>query len=88
MTSQDLHLEINEGGVGAYHSTNEANFCATKKFGIKISRTVAEATQFDNENSNKLWTDAIRKEMTHVILAFEEALCSIEEGLSGKGLPC
>ena len=29
----------------------------------------------------------IRKEMEDILSAFEEALCSIEEALSGKGLP-
>ena len=52
-----------------------------------MPRTVAEATRFDNENSNTLWTGAIRKEMEHVHPAFKESSCSIEEALSGKGLP-
>ena len=34
-----------------------------------------------------LWTDVIRKGMVNGIPEFEEALCSIEEALSGKGLP-
>ena len=48
-----------------------------------MPRTVAEATRFDNENSNTLWTGAIRKEMEHVHPAFKESSCSIEEALSG-----
>ena len=62
-------------------------FRTTEKFGLKIPRTVAEAMHFGNENSNTLWTDAIQKVMEHVIPTFEEALCSIEEALSGKGSP-
>jgi hypothetical protein len=32
--------------------------------GVKVPRTVKEALQFDKENGNTLWTDAIKKEMT------------------------
>ena len=31
----------------------------THKFGIKIPKTVQEALQFDEENSNYLWWEAI-----------------------------
>ena len=43
----------------------------THKFGIKIPKTVAEAKQFDEENGNTLWWDAIFKEMQNVRPAFE-----------------
>jgi hypothetical protein len=43
----------------------------THKFGIKIPKTVAEARQFDAENGNTLWWDAILKEMKNVRPAFE-----------------
>ena len=46
-------------------------FRTTEKFEIKVPRTVAEATCFINENSNTLWTDTIRKEMTHVLPVFK-----------------
>ena len=43
----------------------------THKFGIKIPKTVAEAKQFDQENGNNLWWEAICKEMRNVRPAFE-----------------
>ena len=43
----------------------------THKFGIKIPKTIAEARQFDLENGNTLWWDAILKEMKNVRPAFE-----------------
>ena len=36
-------------------------------FGIKISRNVQEAYEFDRENGNTLWNDAIQKEMNSLI---------------------
>ena len=43
----------------------------THKYGIKIPKNVCEARQFDLENSNTLWWDAICKEMRNVRPAFE-----------------
>ena len=44
----------------------------TYKFGIKVPKTIAEATrQFDGENGNTLWWDSILKEMKNVRPAFE-----------------
>ena len=43
----------------------------THKFGIKIPKSIAEARQFDLENGNTLWWDAILKEMKNVRPAFE-----------------
>jgi hypothetical protein len=43
----------------------------THKFGIKIPKTALEAMQFDLENGNTLWWDAICKEMRNVRPAFE-----------------
>jgi hypothetical protein len=43
----------------------------THKFGIKIPKTIAEAKQFDQENGNNLWWEAISKEMRNVRPAFE-----------------
>ena len=34
-----------------------------EKFGIRIPRNVREALQFDRENGNTKWADAIAKEM-------------------------
>ena len=43
----------------------------TRKFGIKIPKTVAEAKQFDQENGNTFWWDAVCEEMRNVRPAFE-----------------
>jgi len=44
----------------------------THKFGIKIPKTVQEALQFNKENGNHLWWEAICKEMKNVRPAFEK----------------
>ena len=41
------------------------------KFGIKVPGSVAEALQFDKENGDTLWSDAIAKETANVRIAFE-----------------
>ena len=41
------------------------------KFGIKVPKSVAEAKKFGDENGNRLWWDAICKEMRDVWIAFE-----------------
>ena len=51
----------------------------THKYGIKIPKTVQEAKQFDLENGNTLWWDAICKEMRNVRPAFEAWEKSEEE---------
>lgn len=38
----------------------------THKFGIRLPKTIKEALQLDQENSNTLWQDAIAKEMRNV----------------------
>ena len=43
----------------------------THKFGFKVPKTIKEAREFDNENGNSLWWDAILKEMENVRIAFE-----------------
>ena len=43
----------------------------THKFGIKIPKTCVEAKRLDADNGNTLWWDAIVKEMTNNIIAFE-----------------
>ena len=40
------------------------------KFGIRILQTVQEAIQFDRENGNTFWQDAIEEEMLNVEVAF------------------
>ena len=44
----------------------------THKFGIKVPKSVKEALEFDRENGNTLWWDAICQEMKNVRVAFEE----------------
>ena len=44
----------------------------THKFGIRLPKTVAEALQFDKENGNTYWWDAICLEMKNVRPAFEK----------------
>jgi hypothetical protein len=36
----------------------------THKYGIQVPKTVKEALQFDRENGNTYWADAIKKEMS------------------------
>ena len=36
----------------------------THKYGIQVPKTVKEALQFDRENDNTYWADAIKKEMS------------------------
>ena len=43
----------------------------THKFGIKVPKSVEQAVQFDKENGNTLWWDAICQEMKNVRIAFE-----------------
>ena len=43
----------------------------THKFGIRVPKTVAEAIRLDSTNNNKLWREAICKEMRNVRIAFE-----------------
>jgi hypothetical protein len=43
----------------------------THKFGIRLPKTVEEAIQIDRETNTTFWTDAIKKEMEKVGVAFE-----------------
>ena len=43
----------------------------TKKYGILVPTTVKEAFELDKQNGNSQWKDAIQKEMTNVMVAFE-----------------
>lgn len=46
--------------------------CQTNyKYGHKVPRSVKEALQFDKENEDHRWRDAIAKEMGNVIVAFK-----------------
>jgi hypothetical protein len=41
------------------------------KFGIKLPRSIKQALEFDKENGNTFWYDAIQKELKNVRVAFE-----------------
>jgi hypothetical protein len=41
-----------------------------EKFGIKVPNTLAEALQFDHENGDTQWHEAVRKEIDTVKVAF------------------
>jgi hypothetical protein len=43
----------------------------THKFGIRLPKTVEEAIQIDRETNTTFWTDAIKKEMEKIGVAFE-----------------
>ena len=42
----------------------------THKFGIRVLKTVEEALQIDRDNGNRMWEDALDKEMGNVRVAF------------------
>ncbi len=44
----------------------------THKYGVRIPKSIKEATEIDKENGNTLWRDAVRLEMKNVRVAFEE----------------
>ena len=44
---------------------------ATHKYGIRVPQSVKEALAIDKENGNTLWQDAIAKEMSNVMVAFD-----------------
>jgi len=43
----------------------------THKYGIEIPKSKAEAIQLDIKNGNKLWQDALEKEMSNISVAFD-----------------
>jgi hypothetical protein len=51
----------------------------TRKYGIEIPKSIAEARRLDEKNGNSLWWEAICQEMANVRVAFEE--------YDGEGLP-
>ena len=42
----------------------------THKYGIQVPKTVKEALQFDRENDNTYWADAIKKEMSKAQVSY------------------
>ena len=51
----------------------------THKYGVRVPRNVKEAFEIDAEDSNTLWTDAIRLEMKNSRIAFEEYDGQVED---------
>ena len=51
--------------------TNRAHRKGSMKYGILIPSNVREALQFDKDNGNTYWHDAIQKEMQNSKIAFE-----------------
>jgi hypothetical protein len=49
----------------------ERYWCTTHKFGIRLPKTVEEAIHIDRETNTTFWTDAIKKEMERVGIAFK-----------------
>ena len=41
------------------------------KYGVKIPRNIAEVYDFDTENGNSFWRDAIRKKMKGISPSFD-----------------
>ena len=58
----------------------------THKFGIEVPKDVERALKIDQETGTTFWREAIDKEMTKVMVAFEEWDGTIEEARSGKKL--
>ena len=46
-------------------------FRTNMKFGIEVPNTMERAIKLDEENGNTFWTEAIKKEMSTVMVAFE-----------------
>ena len=44
-----------------------------------MPKTIEQAYSLDRENGNTLWQDAIAKEMRHVLPAFKDAQCTLED---------
>ena len=44
----------------------------TRKYGIRIPKSIKEAYEIDRENNNSYWHDAIQQEMSKIINSVEE----------------
>ena len=44
----------------------------THKYGLHVPKTIHEAKEIDKENGNSLWMDAVKLEMSNVMITFEE----------------
>ena len=59
-------------GTSKYWRTQE-------KLGITVPCSIEQAYKLDEENKNTLWQDAIAKEMRHVLPAFKDDECTLDE---------
>ena len=50
----------------------------TRKYGIKMPRTIDEAFKVDAANGNTIWRDTVDKEMENLKVAFDILLDGIE----------
>jgi len=60
----------------------------THKFGVRLPKSVAEALQFDKEDGNTLWYDAIQKELKNVKSAFHFLPDEETPPVGYKKIPC
>ena len=44
----------------------------TRKYGVRVPKSIKEALKIDKENGNTLWWDAIQQEMKNIMVAFEK----------------
>jgi len=52
-------------------ATQSRHHRAGFKFGVQMPSSIPDAARLDHENGNTLWMDALRKEMSAVMIAFE-----------------
>ena len=57
-----------------------------EKLGVRIPKTIEQAFKLDTENGNNLWREAIMKEMRHVLPAFANAHCTLDDIKKGLKL--
>ena len=63
-----------------YVTTWHSKYWKTQeKLGITVPHSIEQAYKLDAENSNTLWQDDIAKEMRHVLPAFKNAECTLDE---------
>jgi Reverse transcriptase (RNA-dependent DNA polymerase) len=58
----------------------------SRKFGVKLPKSVKQALNYDRESGNDLWRKAIEKEMINVHPAFEVWNGTVEQARSNKHL--
>ena len=63
---------IRKLGTTKYWRTQE-------KMGIRVPKTIEQAYALDKQNGKTFWQEAIKKEMEHVLPAFKDANCTLED---------